>query len=254
MTAHTAPLTSARTAVQIFQRAQKKWEERRLPPYIEFDVDIAHRDASGKVTTGREHVVLRTFDHWCATRELDSDIGVPKTSAGIHCVGPADSPLGFNISAEYPTSGEIDPFGDSSTVIASVKALHYDVTLAGEEIIDARKTYHLRLEPIADPQYYPLRALWVSESTSDVLKLGYVEHVKGWDVGIDYSFRQFERTATWWVSEIDAQWSPSPNSKETPFQSTPAADERGVSGFGAGIGIAAALARPAKEACPWGMG
>ncbi len=219
MTAHASP-GPAFTAVQIFARAEKAWEARRLPPYIEFDVDISHRQANGTITTGREHVVLRTFDHWCATRELDSDSAVPKTSMGIHCVGPAYSPLGFNISSEYPTSTEVDPFGSPRGVIASVKALHYDVLLDGESTIDGRKAYRLKLRPIGDPQYYPLRELWVDEASADVLRLSYAERLQGWNVAIDYSFRQFGPVATWWVSEIDAHWLPSAHSKNVAFQST----------------------------------
>lgn len=210
----------APTPAQIFQRAEQSWEARKLPPYIEFEVEITNRDANGTVTTGREHVVLRTFDHWCATREIDSDSAAPKTSAGTHCVGPAYSPLGFNISSEYPDSREIDPFQGSVPVIASVRAAHYTVRLSGEERVGGLTAYHLILTPIAEPQAYPLRAVWVDTRTSDVLKLTYAEQTRGWNVAIDYSFQPFPPSQTWWVSQIDAHWTPPPKSKELPFQTT----------------------------------
>ena len=215
------PVPATPPALQIFERAQNAWETRRLPPFVEFDVQIQHRDVNGKLVTGHEHVVLRTFDHWCATRELDSDSPLPKTSTGTPCVGPANSPIGFNISAQYPNSKQIDPFQGTLPVIASVRALHYDVTLAGEDVLNGRRAYHLQLRPIDNPNFYPLRAVWVDEASNDVLKLTYDELYRGWNVSIDYAFRAFTAGATWWVSEIDARWAPPPkNAPEPGFQST----------------------------------
>ncbi len=215
------PAAAIPPALQIFQRAQRTWEARTLRPYVEFDVQIAHRNAAGKMTTGREHVLLRTFDHWCATRELDSDWHAPQTTIGAPCVGPAASPLGFNISSQYPTSTQLDPFQNALPVIADVRALHYDVTLAGDEIVENRRAYHLLLRPVDNPNFYPLRAVWVDETSFDVIKLTYAEQYRGWDVAIDYSFRAFPASATWWVWEIDARWDPPrKDTKDLAFQST----------------------------------
>lgn len=209
-------MVTAPPAMAIFEHAQDVWEARRLPPYIEFDVRVEHRDATGKVTTGTEHVLLRTFDHWCRTREIDSDSPRITTSIGPSCVGPGRSPLGFNVSAQYPNSPEIDPFGSSLRTIASVRAIHYRVQFAGEESVDGRPCYRLQLDPIGDPDYYPLRALWVDEQTYDARKLTYAMRQNGWAGTIDYSFAPVPPSGTWWISSIDANWTPPPRDKDDP--------------------------------------
>jgi hypothetical protein len=209
------------TPLQIFSRAEDAWEARSLPRYVAFDTNITHRDARGIVTRGTEHVVLRTFDHWCATVEIDQDVAQPKTSRGLNCLGPAYSPLGFNISSVYPGSTQPDPFAPSSLpVIARVRALHYDVTLAGEERLDQTPVYHLALRPLTAPERYPLRAVWVDEATFQVRKLTYAENPGGWSAAIDYSFKPFGPQAIWWISEIDASWQPGPGSRDPAFSST----------------------------------
>jgi hypothetical protein len=212
-------MISAPTA--IFQQAQTAWEARRLPAYIEFDVSIRHRDAGGTVTTGEEHVLLRAFDHWCKTREIDSDSAKVKTSIGPSCVGPALSPLGFNIAAQYPASTQIDPFVSPLRTIASTHAAHYNVTYAGEAAVDSHECYHLLLTPIASPAYYPLRAVWVDEKSSEVRRLTYEMHQNGWSASIDYSFRWYQSGPAWWISEIDANWTPpARDHSDVPFSST----------------------------------
>ncbi len=207
-------------AVVIFQRAQNAWEARRLPRYVEFDIAIRHRYVSGKEVTGNEHVLLRTFDHWCRTREIDSDSPDVTTSDGPSCVGPAGSPLGFNISARYPASTQLDPFVGPLATIASVHALHYTVALAGEQVVEGHRCYHLLLQPIGNPDYYPLRAVWTDETTYDVRKLTYAMHQDGWFASIDYSFRPFPPNATWWIDSIGATWLPPPHdAKDMQFTS-----------------------------------
>lgn len=204
----------------IFQRAQSAWEALRLPPYVQFDVQIRHHYANGKDVNGSEHIILRTFDHWCRTREIDSDSAQPTTSDGPSCVGPARSPLGFNISSQYPKSTQLDPFTGPLPTIASVHAVHYKVVLDGEQIVDGHPCYHLTLTPIGNPDYYPLRAVWADESTYDVRKLTYAMHQDGWSAAIDYSFRPFPPNGTWWLESIDASWTPPNHSAEVPFNST----------------------------------
>jgi len=173
---HAAILAAALTPLQLFFRADDAWEARTLPAYVAFDTMISHRDVTGNITRGSKHVVLRTFDHWLATVEIDQGSAQPKTSRGLNCLGPAYSPLGFNISSVYPASTQLDPFVPSALpVIASVRAIHYDVTLAGEERVDAAPAYHLILRPLSAPEHYPLRALWIDETSFQVRKLTYSE-------------------------------------------------------------------------------
>jgi hypothetical protein len=187
----------------IFQKAQTVWEARRLPPYIEFDVQIEHRDSAGTTTTGIEHVPLRSFDHWCKTSETDSDSAQIKTSVGPSCVGPGGSPLGFNIAAQYPDSKQIDPFAPGPHTIASLRAIHYFVQSAGEEAIDGHECYHLLLRAIHDPQYYPLREVWIDDASFDVRRLTYAMQQNGWN-----------------GSSIGAAWTPPPKDHgDLPFTS-----------------------------------
>lgn len=216
-----AAIFAALSPLQIFSRAEDTWEARSLPAYVAFDTSITHRDAHGTVTRGTEHVVLRTFDHWCATVEIDQGLAQPKTSRGLNCLGPAYSPLGFNISSVYPGSSQPDPFAPSSLpVIARVRALHYEVTLGADEVLDGAPVYRLALRPLNAPDRYPLRALWVDKNTFQVRKLTYAENPGDWSATIDYSFKPFGPQAIWWISEIDASWQPGPNSPDTAFTST----------------------------------
>lgn len=212
---------AALTPLQIFSRAEDAWEARTLPAYVAFDTSITHRNVAGLITRGNEHVLLRTFDHWCATREVDQEALEPKLSRGPNCLGPAYSPLGFNISSVYPRSTQPDPFRPSSIpVIAHVRAIHYTVSLVGEEPLDNARVYHLALVPLADPDRYPLRALWVDEATFQVRKLTYAERPGGWDALIDYAFKPYGPQSVWWISEIDARWKPQRRVNEPAFSST----------------------------------
>jgi len=214
-------LAAALTPLQIFFRAEDAWEARTLPPFVAFDTAITHRVAGGAVTQGSEHVILRTFDHWCSTIEIDQGVAEPKTSRGLNCLGPAYSPLGFNISSVYLASSQPDPFVPSRLpVIAQVRAVHYDVTLADEQTIDDTLVYHLLLRPLSSAEHYPLRALWIDEKDFQVRKLTYAENPGDWNALIDYSFKPYGMQNIWWISEIDASWQPGAHSKEPAFSST----------------------------------
>ncbi len=170
--------------------------------------------------SGNEHVLLRTFNHWCKTQELDSDSSQVKTSAGPSCFGPGLSPLGFNISAQYPASTQIDPFVASPSTIASVRAVHYTTTLAGEQIVDGVPCYRLVLAPTGSPNYYPLRGLLVDEQTFDVRGLTYAMTQNGWAGSIDYAFRPYTARGIWWIASISARWTPPPRDRtDLPFAS-----------------------------------
>lgn len=211
---------AALTPLQIFFHAEDAWEARSLPAYVAFDTSITHTDSAGDVTRGVEHVFLRTFDHWCATREIDQDVTQPTLSRGPNCVGPAYSPLGFNISAHYPTSTQPDPFTPSGIpVIAHVRAIHYEVTLAGETLLDGIPVYHLVLRPLTAPDQYPLRALWIDKTSFQVRKLTYAEAPDGWSANIDYVFKPYG-LGVWWISEIDARWQPTKHPNASAFNST----------------------------------
>ncbi|HEV2262402.1 MAG TPA: hypothetical protein VGR69_08975 [Candidatus Rubrimentiphilum sp.] len=211
---------AALTPLQIFFCAEDAWEARSLPAYVAFDTSITHTDVAGNVTRGREYVFLRRFDHWCVTREVDQDLMEPKTSRGLNCVGPAYSPLGFNISSQYPASTQPDPFTPSGIpIIAQVRAIHYEVSSAGETSLDGAAVYHLLLRPLNAPDHYPLRALWVDETSFQVRRLTYDEAPDGWNASIDYAFKPYA-SGVWWISEIDARWQPTKHPNASAFSST----------------------------------
>ena len=157
----------------------------------------------------------------------------PITSRGPNCLGPGYSPLGFNISSQYPPSAQPDPFGQqpaalgaqSVPTISTVRAIHYDATLIGAESLDGAPVWHLQLRPLGDPNHYPLRALWVDQSNFEVRKLTYAEQPAGWSALVDYSFKSYSPTGssvrTWWISQIDATWQPTRSQTVAqPFSST----------------------------------
>ena len=121
----------------------------------------------------------------------------PKTSRGPNCVGPAYSPLGFNISSQYPASTQPDPFTPSGIpIIAQVRAIHYEVSSAGETSLDG-----------------------ADETSFQVRRLTYDEAPDGWNASIDYAFKPYA-SGVWWISEIDARWQPTKHPNASAFSST----------------------------------
>jgi hypothetical protein len=82
----------------------------------------------------------------------------------------------------------------------------YDIQLVGEETIDGHLCYHLKLRPLLDPYEYPLRDLWVDESTYNIVALTYA-----WNFGnnhsglVHYNFAQIGPEKVWAITHIDAQ-------------------------------------------------
>ncbi|MGZ3526933.1 MAG: hypothetical protein ACXVAO_04470 [Vulcanimicrobiaceae bacterium] len=229
-----APLALAAvlSPAQIFTLAQQRWETHVVPPFVEFAADVVHRDVSGRETHEHQQIVLRTSDHVCRAVTIDEG-GAARVDSGRVCYGPAYSPLGFSTSSAYRNAAAPDPFLEAPLpsetsvplrVIASVRAIasHYEVTLLGEETLSTARVYHLELQPLGDPHRYPLRALWIDESTHDVRKLTYAEWPQQWEAQIDYSFAPFGAASTWWITRIDARWLPTGSLRHSqqPFTST----------------------------------
>jgi hypothetical protein len=163
---------------EIFSAAQKAWHARVVPPYISFQIDCAltFLDASCP-RNANVHFVVRTKDGSSFAELVSTATGASHTLlTGGHITGPLATPLGFYRAvgdADFAAPPNLAP--DPLPVIATVtSAAHiYDVTLAGEETVDGRPTYHLVLRPVTAPDRYPLRDLWVEESSAQIVQLTY---------------------------------------------------------------------------------
>ena len=87
------------------------------------------------------------------------------------------------------------------------KAVTSPVTLAGQETIDGRLTYHLVLRPVTAPDRYPLRDLWVEESSAQIVQLTYdrpydAEHTRAL---VRYRFAPVGPGQIWTIVHIEAR-------------------------------------------------
>ena len=163
---------------EIFSAAQKAWHARAVPPYLSFFVDCERTFLSARCPTNADvHFVVRTKDGSSFAQLVSDATGSsPVLMRGGHITGPLETPLGFyRATGDEAFAAPPNLAPDPLPVIATVSsAAHvYDVTLAGEETVDGRLTYHLVLRPVTAPDRYPLRDLWVEESTSEIVQLTY---------------------------------------------------------------------------------
>ena len=162
----------------IFSQAQKAWQARVVPPYVSFQIDCRHTFLASSCPANTDvRFVVRTKDGSSFAQMVSATAGAAQIlMRGGHITGPLSTPLGF-----YRAEGDADFSGapnlvpDPLPVIANVTsgAHVYDVTLAGEETVGGFLTYHLVLHPETAPDRYPLRDLWVAESTFEIVQLTY---------------------------------------------------------------------------------
>jgi hypothetical protein len=83
----------------------------------------------------------------------------------------------------------------------------YDIALAGEETIDGRLCYRLVLHPEIDPERYPLRALWVEESSYEIVQLTYERPYdrKHGHALVQYGFAPIGPERIWTIVRIEAE-------------------------------------------------
>jgi hypothetical protein len=179
MMAAAVAVTPAVSPDAIFHRAAQVWEARTVPAYESFEIDCAGTFlAPGCQSGDRVVFVVRSSDGRSFARTIPRGTAPSKIlMQGGFITGPAATPLGFYRSLGQTSAPSPPPnlFPDPLQTIATVSATArvYDVTLAGEESIDGRRCYHLVLRPLVAGPRYPLRALWVDESSSQIVQLGY---------------------------------------------------------------------------------
>jgi len=208
---------------EIFHRAQDAWQMRALPVYESFTLPCADTFLSAACTVPSDDVefTLRTADGRTAARELGTDsttntMSQPAVPVGLlrggYIFGPGGAPLGFfrriggtSAAPTAPPNLAPDPLMKTIATVTSVARV-YDIQLAGIETVDGHRCFHLKLRTLLDPYEYPLRDLWVDESTYDIVALTYA-----WDFGDDhpglvhYRFAQIGAQKIWAIIHIDAQ-------------------------------------------------
>ncbi len=132
---------------------------------------------------------------------------------GGYITGPVETPLGFYralangepIPMSSPPNLAPDPLQTIATVTATGHV--YDIELAGEESVDGRLCYVLTLHPQIDPDRYPLRELWVTETDFEVAQLAYERPYdeKHTRARILYRFAPVGPEHVWAIVHIEAQ-------------------------------------------------
>jgi hypothetical protein len=194
----------------IFRQAQAAWQERVVPAYLSFTIPCDKTDLADECEAGDvAQFVVRTGDGRSFAQSIGPN-GAPGRvlMLGGYTFGAGGAPLGFirrvGTSAPPPNLAP-DPL--SMHVIATVSAAGpvYAVTLVGEETLEGHQTYHLQLRALFDPQTFPLRDLWVDETTFDVVGLTYNWTFSGGHAGnVHYLFAQFGPQKIWAIVHIDA--------------------------------------------------
>jgi hypothetical protein len=198
----------------IFLRAQQAWIERAVPPYESFHIAcdqtfLASRCDSGDVVA----FTVRNSDGRSFAQTLPSNGTAGKVLLrGAYITGPAGTPLGFyrvlangSPPPSPPPNLAPDPLQTIATVTANSHA--YDIALVGEESVDGRRTYHLKLRPRAEPERYPLRDVWVEEAGFQVVKLTYARPYDERDTwaSVSYRFAPIGAAKIWAIVHIEAE-------------------------------------------------
>jgi hypothetical protein len=198
----------------IFLAAQQAWIARAVPPYESFRIACAQTFLASRCGPGDSIAfTVRNRDGRVYAQLLPAGGGAPAVLArGALITGPAGTPLGFYRTlpataspAPVPSDLAPDPLQTIAVVTTSSRA--YDLTLAGEESIAGRLCYHLLLRPRRDPSRYPLRDLWVEESSSQVVQLSYERPYDQRDTwaSVRYRFAPVGPAHVWTIVHIEAE-------------------------------------------------
>ena len=208
-----AVLADASTPAEIFTRAQVAWNARTLPPYESFTLPCEATFLADRCTAGtRVQFVVRLRDGRTFAHTIDRN-GSPGSVLlrGGYVYGPAGAPFGFYRRTPEPGASvpppppnlAPDPIGTIATVSAVDRA--YAIALAGLETIGTRRCWHLRLRPLRDPDWYPLRELWIDTTSYEVVRLIYAWPFNTTTASITYDFAPAGAQGIWSIVHIDAQ-------------------------------------------------
>lgn len=202
------------TAEDIFRRAQRAWQARIVPPYERFRIScertfLARRCESGEIA----EFTVRMSDGRSFAQGLPPEGGAPTVlMRGGYITGPAETPLGFYralgneepVPVPSPPNLAPDPLQTIATVTATGHV--YDIELVGAASVDGRLCYDLTLRPEIDPDRYPLRELWVTETDFEIAQLAYErpyeEHMRA---RVLYRFAPVGPEHVWTIVHIEAQ-------------------------------------------------
>jgi hypothetical protein len=167
------------TALEIFLQAQQAWQARTVPPYESFRVPCDQTFLAQRCSGETVEFTVRMSDGRTFAQAISLSGDAAKILLhGGYITGPVGTPLGFyrtlpddNTQPTPPPNLAPDPLQTIATVTASGHV--YDVKLSNAETIEGRLCFHLTLRPQLDPDRYPLRELWVDESTFQVAQLIY---------------------------------------------------------------------------------
>jgi hypothetical protein len=198
----------------IFLKAQQAWVARVVPRYESFRIACDQTFLAARCSTGDVVAfTVRTSDGRTYAEALPAAGGAPKPLLqGAFITGPAGTPLGFyrvlpngSPAPAPPPNLAPDPLQTIATVTANARG--YDITLAGEERIGGRLCYHLTLYPRFDATRYPLRELWVEESTYQVVALTYARPYDERDTwaSVYYRFAPIGTERIWTIVHIEAE-------------------------------------------------
>lgn len=199
----------------IFLRAQQAWIERAVPPYESFQIACAQTFLKDRCEPGEivEFTVRasdgRTFAQTIATATTPSRILLH----GDYITGPDGTPLGFyralptkpgGIVPTPPPNMAPDPLIPTIAVATTIVTA-YEIALAGTEHIGTYACDHLSLRPLADPQRFALRDLWVDRATGNVVQLTYAHDFGNGRYGtVEYRFAPEGPHQYWTIVHIEA--------------------------------------------------
>ncbi len=173
----------------IFLRARAAVDAAPVPPYIVFTFQNYTSEANlgGFQHKDRLRVAVRTSDGhaFVQTLRLSEGMFVNSEPAVVGDNGIAPN-TGFYRLGDFPAADfgmrrsqmrpgvfesqsapEPTPAPDAPRLLATVSAqsIPYDIERLGDDKIDDRAMYHLRLSPVRDPNHNILRELWIDTDT-----------------------------------------------------------------------------------------
>jgi hypothetical protein len=199
----------------IFLRAQQVWAARVVPPYESFRIPCEQTFLTSQCAAGDVVAfTVRMSDGRTFAQTVPANGAAAKVLLrGAFITGPAGTPLGFYrvlpeteaTPASRPPNLAPDPLQTIATVTANANA--YEIALAGEESVDGRQCYHLKLRPRGDPDRFALRELWVEEASFEVVALIYDRPYNERDTwaSVRYRFAPVGTAHVWTIVHIDAE-------------------------------------------------
>jgi hypothetical protein len=170
----------------IFTRARTVAEARVLPPYLEYTTSAAFV-RKGHIDAEHYHVIVRTSDGMAyVTPVPDSPADRIDTKSYVQKAPPYFWPATtFGLAREQRNDSQTfglaggaappspDPTSSPLATIGGVRAVthEYTVTLAGTEMLDGTRVYHLLLVPRFDPQAHQIREAFIDAETFQTRRL-----------------------------------------------------------------------------------